>query len=308
MGRKGNRVRPSRLAPLARTALLSLPLIGLASSAPAVTIDWVTVGVPGNGCDPQSQGCFGSVAYGYQISKYEVTNAQYAEFLNAVASNDIHGLYSTNMGSPNFNGGITQACAPGGNAPGTYGVIAGRGDMPVNWVSFYDAMRFANWLHNGKPTGAQDDTTTEDGAYTFSGHESVGARNAGAAIFIPSEDEWYKAAYYDAASTSYFDYPAGSDTQTTCATPTATPNRGNCNGAVGDLTDVGSYTGSASPYGTFDQGGNVFEWNEAIVIWPRSSSRAVFRIGFRVAMVSEPGTGLLVIAGLLALALVRKAH
>jgi formylglycine-generating enzyme required for sulfatase activity len=134
--------------------------------------------------------------------------------------------------------------------------------MPVNYVSFYDALRFANWLHNGQPTGAQDGTTTEDGAYDMSLGSSV-VRKAGARAFLTSEDEWYKAAYY-AGSDNYFDYPAGSDTETTCATPGATANTANCNSAVGDLTDAGSYTGSASPSGTFDQGGNVWEWNEAL--------------------------------------------
>jgi cysteine-rich repeat protein len=89
-------------------------------------------------------------------------------------------------------------------------------------------------------------------------------RRAGAQVFLPSEDEWYKAAYY-AGSDSYYDYPAGSDTQTTCAVPGPTANTANCNVAVYDLTDVGSYTGSASPSGSFDQGGNVCEWNEALI-------------------------------------------
>jgi len=71
----------------------------------AVTIDWVTVGDPGNACDvqppypPRPGGCFGSVDYVYLISKYEVTNAQYAEFLNAVADTDTNGLYSESMGT-----------------------------------------------------------------------------------------------------------------------------------------------------------------------------------------------------------------
>ena len=65
-------------------------------------------------------------------------------------------------------------------------------------------------------------------------------------------------------SNSYFDYPAGSDTPTTCAALGAAANTANCDEVVGDFTNVGSYTGSPSPYGTFDQGGNVWEWNEDI--------------------------------------------
>ena len=60
-------------------------------------------------------------------------------------------------------------------------------------------------------------------------------------------------------------YPVGSDTPTTCAVPSAAPNTANCDDAVAERTVVGSYTGSPSPYGTFDQGGNVLEFNEAVV-------------------------------------------
>jgi hypothetical protein len=161
-------------------------------------------------------------------------------------------------------GGITRSGSPGSYS---YGTVAGRKNLPVILVGFNDTVRFANWLHNGQPTGEQDATTTEDGAYTFSDWWTVGARNPGATVFLPSEDEWYKAAFYDAASMSYFDYPAGTDTEIVCAAPGATANTANCGHppAVGAMTNVGSYTGSASPYGTFDQAGNVWEWNETII-------------------------------------------
>jgi formylglycine-generating enzyme required for sulfatase activity len=93
---------------------------------------------------------------------------------------------------------------------------------------------------------------------------------------------------------------------------------------------VGSYSGSASPYGTFDQGGNVFQWNEEIVSYPYRGLRggsyantsdalassyrgyslpggAGVNVGFRLVLIPEPGTGLLVIAGLLGLAGWRRA-
>ena len=139
---------------------------------------------------------YGSVADVFRV-RYEVTtNAQYAEFLNAVAATDTYGLYNTSMGSG--YGGITRS---GSSGSYTYSAIADWENMPVNYVSFWDALRFANWLHNGQPTGAQDDSTTEDGAYTLTpGHrEQSRQRNAGARVFLPSEDEWYKAAYYDRA-------------------------------------------------------------------------------------------------------------
>ncbi len=42
----------------------------------------------------------------------------------------------------------------------------------------------------------------------------------------------------------------------------------NYGGIVGYLTDVGAYTAkpSDSAYGTFDQGGNAWEWNEADIL------------------------------------------
>jgi formylglycine-generating enzyme required for sulfatase activity len=277
------------------------------------------VGDPGNAADITG---FGAVATAYRISETEVTNAQYAEFLNAKAASDPLALYNTNMGAG--IGGITRS---GSSGSFTYSAIAGREDMPVNFVSFYDSLRFANWLNNGQGSG-----DTETGAYTLLGGTAIPSnglsvtRNAGANIFLTSEDEWYKAAYYDALTTSYFDYPAGTDTQTVCAAPGATANTANCGNVVGDLTDVGSYTGSASPYGTFDQGGNVFEWNEAIISGSfrglrggsfffspfdlaasvRSGSDPAFEdliVGFRVASpVPEPGTSLLLMTGMLGLA------
>lgn len=292
------------------SCLLSLLI---ASAASAVTMDWTFIGDPGNAADDTG---YGAVNYAYNIGTYEVTNSQYAAFLNAKAASDPFELYSEGMGN---SGAISRS----GNS-GSYTYSATRPTMPVNFVSFYDALRFANWLHNGQ--GAGD---TETGAYTLLGGTATPSngttvtRNAGWTIALTSEDEWYKAAYYDAASASYFDFPAGTNTETVCSTPTATPNHANC--ALPNLTPVGSYTGSDSPFGTFDQGGNVWEWNETIIDpGVRAQRGGSFRTvpsrlaasdrssavsgsgfvdrGFRLAMIPEPGTGLLVIAGLLGFA------
>jgi formylglycine-generating enzyme required for sulfatase activity len=294
--------------------LFSLP-------ASAVTVETVFVGDIGNACDTQTNRCFGAVGYNYDIAKYEVTNDQYTEYLNAIAATDTFGVYNTNMAIG--VGGITRSGVSGSF---TYSTIAGRESMPVNIVSFYDALRFTNWLHNGQPTGAQGAGTTEGGSYTITAlgiTNNTITRNAGATIVLTSEDEWYKAAYYDAGTTSYFDYTAGSDTATTCAVAGATANTANCASVFGDLTDVGSYTGSASPYGTFDQGGNIFEWTEDIVTFRRvrrggsynglqlrlkAADRSVSNplvelgwLGFRVSVVPEPGTALLLGSGLMVL-------
>jgi len=167
-------------------------LLLLAEAAFAVTIDWVTVGGAGNA--PDTTG-FGAVAQTYRISKTEVTNAQYAEFLNAKAASDPLGLYNTSMGS-GF-GGIRRSGTSGSY---TYRATPGRANKPVVWVSFHNSLRFSNWLGNGQGNG-----DTETGAYTISAagisNNSI-TRNPGANIFLTSEDEWYKAAYYDVVSAS----------------------------------------------------------------------------------------------------------
>jgi formylglycine-generating enzyme required for sulfatase activity len=246
--------------------LLTLLLFGallVPSAGAEVDFQWVAVGDPGNECDQQTQGCFGSVLSIYRIARTEVTNSQYVEFLNAVATTDTYDLYDPTMASG--LGGIVRSGSAGSYR---YAAIAGRENRPVNFVSFWDATRFANWLHNGQPAGAQDDSTTEDGSHEiffFGGVEIAGSgyRKTGSRFFLPSDDEWYKAAYYDPASSSYFDFPAGSDSEILCSTPGGGANTANCLGSVGDLTDVGSYPGAMSPNGTYDQGGNVWEWTQS---------------------------------------------
>ncbi len=266
-------------------------LVGLTDTASAhVTFEWATVGNPGNAADPLNEGNrpgIGSVAYEYRIAKHEVTNDQYAEFLNAVASTDTNALYSASMNT-DARGGITQSGASGSF---TYSVKTDMGDKPVNYVTFFDAMRFVNWLHNGQPSGAQDASTTENGVYDiFNGVSETRAGDA--QFFIPTKNEWYKAAYHQPSANGgdaddYWLYPTASNNLPTVATADPTGNIGNpganvanydlgadWNGQDGNVTTVGS-AGLLSEgfYGTSDQGGNVWEWNEtSYLICTRSLS------------------------------------
>src|SRR5262249_32767417 len=134
-------------APLLRV-LCMLSLL-ITSSASAVSMAWTLIGNPGNACDPaHSSPCAGSVGYVYNIGTYEVTNAQYVEFLNAKAASDPYGLYHFQMTSG--YSGITQS---GNDGSYTYSVAAGHENWPVDYVTFFDALRFANWMNNGQGSG-----------------------------------------------------------------------------------------------------------------------------------------------------------
>ena len=235
-----------------KTTLCLVGACALASSATAmIEIDTSYVGDIGNTADSST---YGAVSYGYHVGTYEVTNDQYVSFLNATGSTNAHGVYNASMSS-DTHGGIQQS---GTSGSFTYASKAGMGEKAVNYVSFWDAARFTNYLTTGN---------TEVGVYNLGGvtaptngtiTRNATAWNAGG-VGIASEDEWYKAAYYKGGSTTagYWDYAHQSDSITT-----ADANYAN---SVGTLTDVGTYSDDASYYGTFDQGGNVWEWNDAIV-------------------------------------------
>jgi len=236
-----------------KTIFFLASFIALATSASAaINIQTSFVGDAGNDTDTTS---YGGVSYGYHIGTYEVTNSQYVAFLNAKGSTDSNNLYNTNMSSR----GISRANSSGSYS---YSVNNDFGDKPVDFVSFWDAARFSNWLTNGQGSG-----DTENGVYDLTNETAIGnntvTRNATAwnanGVAIASEDEWYKAAYYKGGSTTagYWDFPNESDSITT--------DDANYGLSVRTVTDVGAYSGDASHYGTFDQGGNVWEWNDTIL-------------------------------------------
>ena len=275
------------------SVLVCLAVVGLNGNVVVgVDVATVSVGDLGNVADARyPYKSYGSVSYPYRIGKYEVTAGQYCEFLNKVAGVDKYGLYYTSMSNTSYGCGITRSGGGTTTNPFAYSVAAGFVNRPVNYVSYWDACRFANWLHNRQPTGAQGAGTTETGAYTLNGMTSIDSpiigRNSDAKWAVASEDEWYKAAYYKGGSPSagYWDYPTRSDAAPGRDMNDASGNNANYYSASntqpidsGKYTTVGGeFQNSAGPYGTFDQGGNLSEWNEVVIYYsyPTYATRGV---------------------------------
>ncbi len=251
----------------------------------ARTIPMVRVGNKDNPADPQTG--FGAVNHEFSIATTETTVGDYVTFLNTVATSTtapdyIQALWQKPMSDPDKSEKIGALILRTDNLDGTYTYTVSpdavdpdpdafpgktRADLPVAFVNWFAAARYANWMSNGGTSGA----STETGAYNLNG-AMTGSDfpvQPGARYWLPSEDEWYKSAYYDPATSTYSTYATRSNTMPNYdINGSDSANYNNQRDKGYKLTPVGAYKNSYSYYGAFDMTGNQWEWTDGIVYAP----------------------------------------
>jgi formylglycine-generating enzyme required for sulfatase activity len=248
-------------------------------------IDFVTIGSPdnpawaGNGTPGDRAVGRGSVPYEYRIGRYEVTTSQFVEFFNAAFDRPVDDRLP-HLIPPDFWGAAsTTPTTPGGLR---WTVPAGNEMIPVGNISWRMAAMYCNWLHNDK---GSDRSAFLNGAYDVSTFSYTGSvfndqwtRSPGARYFIPSWDEWLKAAHWSPTNPSnngWHLYPNSSDTPLVYGPPGVLVNGQptQANGAWDHLTfpgfnpfaiPLGAYPTVQSPWGLLDVAGGTTEWTEGI--------------------------------------------
>lgn len=263
------------------------------------TIAFVPIGHAGNAADT---GGYGAVPYEYRMSIHEISQDQIG--------------MATAGGLAGVTAGAWQAGQPAAN------------------ISWYEAAAFVNWMNTSTGRQAAYNLTFNGRAWSmdlWSGEEAWTAggtnlyRHKDATYFLPSENEWYKAAYFNAAGADYFLYPTESSTAPVAVVGGTGPNTAVYDKAA-DVPAAVDVAGALSAYGTMAQGGNVWEWTETAAgganikaseprvvrggSWAdaegvlRSSFRSQEKpslddraYGFRVASIPEPSTYALFLSG-----------
>jgi formylglycine-generating enzyme len=302
--------RPLVLSSLLVAALSNCALADtFGSGANTFNIDFVTIGNPGNAADTTGNpNPAGKVLYAFRVGKFEISEQMIDK------ANTLGGL------------GITKDTR--------------SADQPATDVTWNEAARFVNWLDtsSGSPPAYKFALQPGDSGYdpnadielwmpSDAGYNPINLyRNTQARYVLPTDEEWYKAAYYDPTTGVYYDYPTGSNVEPTAVASGTAAGTAVYHGSTGPVSVM--LAGGLSRYGTMGQGGNVFEWEEsasdlvpsARVVRGRawgsvssslsSSVRGYdfpntedFGIGFRVASaaIPEPSTILLAVVAFAAL-------
>jgi hypothetical protein len=150
-------------------------------------------------------------------------------------------------------------------------------------MTWYEAAAFVNWLNTStgnhpaynltyntvSPTFGYWSMTPWSASEAFDEDPGPGVklnvyRHKNARYFLPSENEWYKAAYHknDGLTGNYWDYATGSDTAPTPVVSGTSASTAVFNAVTSVPADV-NRCGGFSAYGTCGQNGNVYEWIES---------------------------------------------
>jgi len=199
------------------------------------TLDFTTIGNAGNAADTTG---YGSVAYTYRIGTYAISQNQ-----------------------------ITAA-----TASGLANVTAGpwSGDQPAANMSWYESAAFVNWLNTSKGFQPAYNLTWSGSTWSMalwsvsdSGYDANNLyRNSLAKYFLPSENEFYKAAYGKNEGSGYYLYPTSSDIAPTAVSSGTAAGTAVYNRASTQPASV-YQSGGLSSYGTMGQGGNIWQWEES---------------------------------------------
>jgi hypothetical protein len=215
-------------------------------------IEFVPIGSPNNPADTTgSPNPVGSVSYAYRIGKYEISR----DMINKA---NALGSLGVTLDTSGFGGvGINE---------------------PATGISWNEAARFINWLNTSQGVSPAYKFFYQPGEPNYDSNQFIQSwevgdagydpnnpyRNSLARYFLPSANEWYKAAYFDPVNNSYYQYPTGSNSEPDGIDFVGDTNfevvyrDQSFNPAPNDITNAGLL----SPYGTMAQGGNAWEWNE----------------------------------------------
>jgi hypothetical protein len=259
-------------------AALCFPIASAAvAQVPNYDFQWATitdVNNPAYGGGPFGElAGRGSVAYEYRISRLELTSAQFMEFVNTFWESEQIPLPHWFIGSSGISFDLQGPYALRDDIPNA-------GMVPVIGLNWRTAAMYCNWLHNGK---SSDLASTQSGAYDVStfGTNPDGTftdqmtRSPGAKFWIPSLDEWLKAAHYDPnrygkGQGGWWQYPNASDVPLT----DGPPGIGQTNGAgtfdwqsPPTYVPLGAYDNVQSSWGLWDVAGGAGEWTEEVIDW-----------------------------------------